>query len=217
MSIRINATVQEARTAANHSQEQWDRFYFITKDEARQLAEAHPDWKRWILIPANEKEQMLERINARLSAEGIPPVEMIILKWRVSQLLRDIQRKYANLDDCTEAGSMLQGIPEPMQPRRNPVFYSACSMVDNGTFDCLVSKPEPRSNVARWEQSEPASPDERPKRRRIVMNFAEILLVRPSHQAPKSPRGYRYPANMALNSRTIGNSCAERDRRLAEW
>ncbi|KAH6870517.1 hypothetical protein BKA58DRAFT_178374 [Alternaria rosae] len=104
MSIRINATVQEARTAANHSQEQWDRFYFITKDEARQLAEAHPDWKRWILIPANEKEQMLERINARLSAEGIPPVEMIILKWRVSQLLRDIQRKY-------EAGSMLQGMP----------------------------------------------------------------------------------------------------------
>ncbi|EOA90586.1 hypothetical protein ACJQWK_11639 [Exserohilum turcicum] len=104
MSIRINATVQEARTAANHSQEQWDRFYFITKDEARQLAEAHPDWKRWILIPANEKEQMLDRINARLRAEGIPPVEMIILKWRVSQLLRDIQRKY-------EAGSMLQGIP----------------------------------------------------------------------------------------------------------
>jgi hypothetical protein len=36
----------------------------------------------------------LERINARLRAEGIPPVEMIILKWRVSQLLRDIQRKY---------------------------------------------------------------------------------------------------------------------------
>ncbi|RMZ74197.1 hypothetical protein GMOD_00003202 [Pyrenophora seminiperda CCB06] len=104
MSIRINATVQEARTAANHSQEQWDRFYFITKDEARQLAEAHPDWKRWILIPANEKEKMLERINARLRAEGIPPVEMIILKWRVSQLLRDIQRKY-------EAGTMLQGMP----------------------------------------------------------------------------------------------------------
>ncbi|CAN9400463.1 unnamed protein product [Alternaria alternata] len=99
MSIRINATVQEARTAANHSQEQWDRFYFITKDEARQLAEAHPDWKRWILIPANEKEQMLERINTRLRAEGIPPVEMIILKWRVSQLLRDIQRKYANPND----------------------------------------------------------------------------------------------------------------------
>ncbi|KNG50009.1 hypothetical protein TW65_02928 [Stemphylium lycopersici] len=96
MSIRINATVQEARTAANHSQEQWDRFY------ARQLAEARPEWKRWILIPANEKEQMLDRINARLRAEGIPPVEMIILKWRVSQLLRDIQRKY---------GSMLQGMP----------------------------------------------------------------------------------------------------------
>ncbi|EFQ96205.1 hypothetical protein PTT_02317 [Pyrenophora teres f. teres 0-1] len=111
MSIRINATVQEARTAANHSQEQWDRFYFITKDEARQLAEAHPDWKRWILIPANEKEQMLERINARLRAEGIPPVEMIILKWRVSQLLRDIQRKYADSSDRAEAGTMLQGMP----------------------------------------------------------------------------------------------------------
>jgi hypothetical protein len=37
---------------------------------------------------------MLERINARLRAEGIRPVEMIILKWRVSQLLRDIQRKF---------------------------------------------------------------------------------------------------------------------------
>ena len=37
---------------------------------------------------------MLDRINERLSAEGIPAVEMIILKWRMSQLLRDIQRKY---------------------------------------------------------------------------------------------------------------------------
>lgn len=37
---------------------------------------------------------MLDRINERLQAEGIPPVEMIILKWRVSQLLRDIQRKF---------------------------------------------------------------------------------------------------------------------------
>lgn len=27
MSIRINATVHEARTAAGHSREQWDRFY----------------------------------------------------------------------------------------------------------------------------------------------------------------------------------------------
>lgn len=67
---------------------------FITKDEAKQLSEAHPDWTRWILIPANEKDLMLHRINGRLAAEGIPEVEMIILKWRVSQLLRDIQRKY---------------------------------------------------------------------------------------------------------------------------
>ncbi|KZM18675.1 hypothetical protein ST47_g9987 [Ascochyta rabiei] len=95
MSIRINATVNEARAAAGHNREQWDRFYFITKDEAKRLAEAHEEWTRWILIPANEKEQMLERINCRLQAEGIPPVEMIILKWRVSQLLRDIQRKYS--------------------------------------------------------------------------------------------------------------------------
>lgn len=111
MTMRINATVQEARDAAGHTKEQWDRFYvssacsprmlrlanstkFITKDEAKQLSEAHKDWSRWILIPANEKEQMLERINGRLRAEGIRPVEMIILKWRVSQLLRDIQRKF---------------------------------------------------------------------------------------------------------------------------
>ncbi|PSN68827.1 hypothetical protein BS50DRAFT_325299 [Corynespora cassiicola Philippines] len=103
MSIRINATVNEARAAAGHNKEQWDRFYFITKDEAKQLSEAHPDWTRWILIPANEKEEMLGRINGRLIAEGIPAVEMIILKWRMSQLLRDIQRKYAE-------GSMLVGM-----------------------------------------------------------------------------------------------------------
>ncbi|RYO34983.1 hypothetical protein AA0113_g9152 [Alternaria arborescens] len=143
MSIRINATVQEARTAANHSQEQWDRFYFITKDEARQLAEAHPDWKRWILIPANEKEQMLERINTRLRAEGIPPVEMIILKWRVSQLLRDIQRKY-------EAGSMLQGMPDSpiasgqqrsvIEPTANGVFTKRDSSIRPNT-GCVVPKP----------------------------------------------------------------------------
>lgn len=59
------------------------------------MSEAHPSWTRWILIPANEKDKMLERINGRLSAEGIAAVEMIILKWRMSQLLRDIQRKYS--------------------------------------------------------------------------------------------------------------------------
>jgi hypothetical protein len=41
---------------------------------------------------------MLARINGRLEAEGILPVEMIILKWRVSQLLRDIQRKYSTCE-----------------------------------------------------------------------------------------------------------------------
>ncbi|KAF2708336.1 hypothetical protein K504DRAFT_468674 [Pleomassaria siparia CBS 279.74] len=92
--IRINATVSEARVSAGHSKEQWDRFYFITKEEAKQLSEVHTDWTRWILIPANEKDTMLERINSRLIAEGIPAVEMIILKWRMSQLLRDIQRKF---------------------------------------------------------------------------------------------------------------------------
>ncbi|KAH6618582.1 hypothetical protein C7974DRAFT_415944 [Boeremia exigua] len=103
MSIRINATVNEARAAAGHNREQWDRFYFITKDEAKQLADAHEEWTRWILIPSDEKHRLLERINRRLQAEGIPPVEMIILKWRVSQLLRDIQRKYTE-------GSMTKGM-----------------------------------------------------------------------------------------------------------
>ncbi|KAH7116723.1 hypothetical protein B0J11DRAFT_552725 [Dendryphion nanum] len=107
MSIRINATVNEARAAAGHNKEQWDRFYFITKDEAKQLSETHTDWTRWILIPANEKENMLDRINGRLAAEGIPSVEMIILKWRMSQLLRDIQRKYRTFD---AEGSMTSGM-----------------------------------------------------------------------------------------------------------
>ncbi|KAF3045305.1 hypothetical protein E8E11_008541 [Didymella keratinophila] len=94
MSIRINATVNEARAAAGHKTEQWASFYHITKEETKLLADTHPDWTRWILIPSNEKERLLERVNGRLQAEGVPEVEMIILKWRVSQLLRDIQRKY---------------------------------------------------------------------------------------------------------------------------
>lgn len=144
MSIRINATVQEARSAAGHSQEQWDRFYFITKDEARQLAEAHTDWKRWILIPANEKEQMLERINGRLRAEGIPPVEMIILKWRVSQLLRDIQRKY-------EAGSMLQEMRSTNQGSASPTQVQTAQ-----------AQPETRLSSSSPQRSEYSPSENRP-------------------------------------------------------
>ncbi|KAF1929358.1 uncharacterized protein M421DRAFT_61389 [Didymella exigua CBS 183.55] len=113
MSIRINATVNEARAAAGHKREQWNRFYHLTKDETRQLADTHPDWTRWILIPSDEKERLLERVNGLLQAEGIPPVEMIILKWRVSQLLRDIQRKYSTTfanDWCLAEGSMTKGM-----------------------------------------------------------------------------------------------------------
>jgi len=52
---------------------------------------------------------MLDRINARLRAEGIPAVEMIILKWRVSQLLRDIQRKYGTYR--LQIGRLVQSAP----------------------------------------------------------------------------------------------------------
>ena len=38
---------------------------------------------------------MLEEINKELAKEQIPAVDMIVLKWRMSQLLRDIQRKYS--------------------------------------------------------------------------------------------------------------------------
>lgn len=55
---------------------------------------------------------MLERINGRLQAEGIRPVEMIILKWRVSQLLRDIQRKFCkcwHVSSYTLASEQIDG------------------------------------------------------------------------------------------------------------
>ena len=67
---------------------------FITKDEAKQLADAHEEWKKWILIPSDEKYRLLGKVNSRLQAEGIPSVEMAVLKWRVTQLLRDFQRRY---------------------------------------------------------------------------------------------------------------------------
>jgi len=63
-------------------------------DEAKQLSRDHKDWTKWILIPANEKESMLQRINAQLTVEGVPAVEIRILKWRFPQALRNFQRKY---------------------------------------------------------------------------------------------------------------------------
>lgn len=54
---------------------------------------------------------MLSRINGRLTAEGIPAVEMIILKWRVSQLLRDIQRKYG-----TSRAPVFKSVPRRAGP-----------------------------------------------------------------------------------------------------
>jgi hypothetical protein len=62
---------------------------------------------------------MLERINARLRAEGIRPVEMIILKWRVSQLLRDIQRKFCK---CRRT-SYIHWRPS------SPIWLQACCVV----------------------------------------------------------------------------------------
>jgi len=70
---------------------------------------------------------MLDRINARLRAEGIPAVEMIILKWRVSQLLRDIQRKY-------EAGSMLQGMPSVSSGPRSPIHVQTSQSHSDGSL-----------------------------------------------------------------------------------
>ncbi|KAF2647719.1 hypothetical protein K491DRAFT_614145 [Lophiostoma macrostomum CBS 122681] len=98
MSICSRTLVDEARAAAGHSLEQWHRFYFVTKDEAIQLSKAYPDWQRWIHIPANKKEEMLARINRHLAAEGIPMVEMSILKWRMSQLMRSIPRNPCKSD-----------------------------------------------------------------------------------------------------------------------
>ncbi|KAF2272945.1 uncharacterized protein EI97DRAFT_461557 [Westerdykella ornata] len=103
---------------------------FITKEEARKMAEAHPEWNRWILIPANEKDSMLARINVRLMSEGIPPVEMIILKWRVSQLLRDIQRKYTE----GSIGGLLMGAGgPPHSPTHTPTHPEAGRSMQQST------------------------------------------------------------------------------------
>ena len=81
--------LREFKGSRSVSSNQWQ---FITKDEAIELSKAYPAWHRWIHIPANDKEEMLARINRHLVAEGIPMVEMSILKWRMSQLMRSIPR-----------------------------------------------------------------------------------------------------------------------------
>jgi len=140
MSIRINATVNEARAAAGHNREQWDRFYYITKDEAKMLADAHEEWTRWILIPSDEKHRLLERINSRLQAEGIPPVEMIILKWRVSQLLRDIQRKYTE-GSMTKGMQSSSGSPIQVQTRSQDIGMQQSSSPQRSEYSPSETRP----------------------------------------------------------------------------
>ncbi|ORY06224.1 hypothetical protein BCR34DRAFT_490283, partial [Clohesyomyces aquaticus] len=93
-SMRQNATKEECKAEAGHDQTQWNRYYYITKEECTRFSEAHPEWSKWGLIPANVQEDMRARVNTRLVAEGIPAVNMDVFKWRMAQLLRDVGRKY---------------------------------------------------------------------------------------------------------------------------
>ncbi|KAH5617429.1 hypothetical protein HBI23_257180 [Parastagonospora nodorum] len=127
MTVRTSLTAHAARTAAGHTKEQWGRFYVITRDEVKKLSEAHRNWSRWILIPANEKESLLERINERLQGEGIRPVNMIILKWRMSQLLKDSQKNFSE-------GDILRGMTD-----RRSVLQTHLQTQPDSTLQQLIS------------------------------------------------------------------------------
>ncbi|KAF2245234.1 hypothetical protein BU26DRAFT_79051 [Trematosphaeria pertusa] len=82
------ATPEDARKKAGYTKWQWDRFYRLTKSEAKMVHQKHPDWT-WPAVPVEEKEEMMKRVNAELAAWNIPEVGEDVFGWRMSLAIRD--------------------------------------------------------------------------------------------------------------------------------
>ncbi|KAF2279977.1 uncharacterized protein EI97DRAFT_360877, partial [Westerdykella ornata] len=88
MDIARNATRDQARAAAGHSQIQWLRFYTFTREEAKRHVQTYPNCS-WPNVDSREKLAMLARINQSLANEGIPEVSESVFLWRMKKACRD--------------------------------------------------------------------------------------------------------------------------------
>ncbi|KAF2259141.1 hypothetical protein CC78DRAFT_548579 [Lojkania enalia] len=111
MAIRMNARPDEVQEAIGFRDEQWHRFYWITKVEAKQLLKDHPEWGSYTSFPASDRISLLDRMNTALSIEGIPPITANVLKWRMSNLVREFRRREARLATQPSAPAEPQNPP----------------------------------------------------------------------------------------------------------
>ncbi|KAF2272168.1 uncharacterized protein EI97DRAFT_406756 [Westerdykella ornata] len=91
--IKTHARADEVQEALGYRDEQWHWFYWLTREEAKKLITLHPDCPTYTSFPPREQIQLLERLNATLSNEGIPPITSQVLKWRMSTLIRDLKKR----------------------------------------------------------------------------------------------------------------------------
>ncbi|KAF2733674.1 hypothetical protein EJ04DRAFT_513048 [Polyplosphaeria fusca] len=81
----------------------------ITKDEARNIRKRYPG-KTWPEIPADEKMQVLEKVNEQLGRQGVPTVREDVLRWRMLQIMREMKRQHLeSLSHPTSPGSPQDG------------------------------------------------------------------------------------------------------------
>ncbi|KAH6861252.1 hypothetical protein B0T12DRAFT_404416 [Alternaria alternata] len=88
------ASAEEARLAAGFSDPEWRRFIDITKEIARELREVDSALT-WRQVPFNEKRRITERINARLTEEDIPAIEIELVGWRMSRVIGNLRHAEA--------------------------------------------------------------------------------------------------------------------------
>ena len=56
-----------------------------------------PNWPLWNDIPWSEKLELLEKVNEGMRREGGREVDMDVLRWRMSQVVRDLRRTFGKL------------------------------------------------------------------------------------------------------------------------
>lgn len=120
MSIRINATVQEARTAANHSQEQWDRFY------VSMLWSQAP---AWLILPVHNQRrgQAACRGASRLEKMDPHPRQRKGTNARPNKCSTTSRRYSARRDDYPQVARLPAAAGHPTQVRY--VFDHICPFV----------------------------------------------------------------------------------------
>ena len=105
MSLTARSKASDVQAVAGHSKTQWKRFLVsrdistastlgnkdrqtLTWEEAERLRLSHPTRSAWFKVPADEQEELLERLNELLAAENIPQVATEVLDWRMAQAVR---------------------------------------------------------------------------------------------------------------------------------